>query len=149
MSVAKVSIFCILFLTVASASLSAIRATNWNKVGIYAVNKTSGVVEQTSKCCYSKIFIGYLSKNIFKLGTWYFELLDEHPMLAQSPYSSSLIYFELQQQELSAAVIDTTTGEVLNSGPLYLQMAPYSCGGATYASENGKLGTLSLLVTMI
>ncbi len=60
-------------------------------------------------------------------------------MLVQSPYSSSFIYFELHQQQLSAAVIDTTTGQILNSGPLSIQMAAYGCGGAAYASANGKL----------
>jgi hypothetical protein len=119
MSIAKVSIFCCLLLAVTSASLVALRSTDWNEVGLYTIDKTSGIVAQTS--------------------SWAVEFTDDHPLLAKSSDSTSLIYFELNQQELSGALIDTKSGDVLKGGFIGVNIAPFSCGGLVYTSQNNVL----------
>jgi len=50
MSITKLFVSSLLLLSVASASLVAIRATNWNGLGIYTIDKASGIIGQTSMC---------------------------------------------------------------------------------------------------
>jgi len=83
-----------------------------------------------------------------KLDEWSIELVGDPPLLAKSPDSSKLIYFELVQQLLFGSTIDPKSGDVLRSGNIYTNSAPYNCGGVVFASQNGKPDLNNFLILM-